>query len=77
MGQYAAQIVDANALQKEMATKISAALESSMKAYMEQVMATITAKTQASVQKVMGEHGGRAFLWPCPWTRTPSRTPSK
>ena len=55
MGQYAAQIVDANALQKEMATKISAALESSMKAYMEQVMATITAKTQASVQKVMGD----------------------
>ena len=51
MGQYAAQIVDANALQKEMATKISAALESSMKAYMEQVMATITAKTQASVQR--------------------------
>ncbi|MFR5090841.1 MAG: ABC transporter permease [Adlercreutzia equolifaciens] len=30
-------------------------LESSMKAYMEQVMATITAKTQASVQKVMGD----------------------
>ena len=55
MGQYAAQIVDANALQKEMATKISAALESSMKDYMEQVMATITAKTQASVQKVMGD----------------------
>ena len=55
MGQYAAQIVDANALQKEMATKISAALESPMKAYMEQVMATITAKTQASVQKVMGD----------------------
>ena len=55
MGQYAAQIVDANALQKEMATKISAALESSMKAYMEQVMATITTKTQASVQKVMGD----------------------
>ena len=55
MGQYAAQIVDANALQKEMATKISAALESSMKAYMEQVMATITATTQASVQKVMGD----------------------
>ena len=55
MGQYAAQIVDANALQKEMATKISAALESSMKAYMEQVMSTITAKTQASVQKVMGD----------------------
>ena len=59
-----------------MATKITAALESSMKAYMEQVMATITAKTQASVQKVMGDMAA-SIPWPCPWIPALSRTPSK
>lgn len=55
MGQYAGKIVDANAMQQEMAAKISAALEKSMTAYMEQAMAAIATKTEASVQKVMGQ----------------------
>ncbi|MEC4184398.1 ABC transporter ATP-binding protein/permease [Adlercreutzia sp. R21] len=55
MGQYAGKIVDANAMQQEMATKISAALEQSMAAYMQEAMAAIGAKTEASVQKVMGQ----------------------
>ncbi len=55
MAQYAARIVDANALQREMTTKISAALQSSMASYMEQAMGAIAAKTQASVEKVMGD----------------------
>ncbi len=77
MGQYAAQIVDANALQKEMATKISAALESSMKAYMEQVMATITAKTQASVQKVMGDMAASTSGHVRGYRRFPERLPNE
>ena len=55
IGQYAAQIVDANAMQREMATKISAALEQSMTSYMQQAMGIIGAKTEASVQQVIGQ----------------------
>ncbi|MEC4271785.1 ABC transporter ATP-binding protein/permease [Adlercreutzia sp. R25] len=53
MAQYAGKIVDANAMQKEMATKISAALQSTMTAYMEQVMAQVAAKTEASMAQMM------------------------
>ena len=53
MAEYAVKMVDANALQKEMASKLSAALESSMKSYMEKAMGAISKKTEASVKKVM------------------------
>ena len=55
MNQYATKIVDANAMQQEMAGKISAALEQSMAAYMQEAMGVIGAKTEASVQQVMGQ----------------------
>ena len=55
VGQYAGKIVDANAMQQEMASKISAALERSMTAYMEEAMGIIGSKTESSVQKVIGQ----------------------
>lgn len=42
-------------MQREMATKISAALEQSMTSYMQQAMGIIGAKTEASVQQVIGQ----------------------
>lgn len=55
MAQYAGKIVDANAMQKEMTTKISAALQSTMTAYMEQVMAQVAAKTEASMAQMTAQ----------------------
>ena len=53
MAKYAAKMVDTNAMQKEMASKLSAALESTMQSYMKKTMAAISKKTEASVKKVM------------------------
>ena len=50
MGRYAAQIVDANALQKEMANEDLQSWNLSMKAWHGAGHGPITAKTQASVQ---------------------------
>lgn len=54
-GQYAGQIVDANALQQELAGKISAALQQSMGSYMEEAMGIIGSKTERAVQGVIGQ----------------------
>ncbi len=54
-GQYAGQIVDANALQQELAEKISAAIQQSMGSYMEEAMGIIGSKTERAVQGVIGQ----------------------
>ncbi|MEY8461298.1 ABC transporter ATP-binding protein/permease [Eggerthellaceae bacterium 24-137] len=53
MAKYASKMIDSDAMQKEMASKMSTVLENAMKSYMEKAMATISKKTEASVKKVM------------------------
>ncbi|MFR1166748.1 MAG: hypothetical protein ACLSDQ_03500 [Adlercreutzia equolifaciens] len=76
IGQYAAQIVDANAMQREMATKISAALEQSMTATCNRPWASSARRPRPRCSRSSASCR-RAFPRPCPWTPTRSRTPSR